>query len=305
MKIKLLTFGILFLSVFYSGFALKPDTLYPYPPWVFGLIYDDVELTTSDDITLKAWFFPAQSRENLWPDSLLAKGIPAPARTPFAPLTTKLGPTIIIANGDGGNMFYLLYYIKEFCTRGFNVLTFDWRGFGESESWPIKEGYLCHSEFLLDYDAAIDHVKSRKEVDPARIGVFGVSTGSYLSFSIAAKRGDIAAFAGRGTITTFEEVLPILRQLKPGKEILAPLDYPVEFLPGNAASTTSFPVFLIVGEHDPNSPSWMSEKIFKALKGPKEIWIVPEAGHGGNESPESVQQEAFFERVTSFFRTHL
>lgn len=285
--------------------ALKPDTLYPYPPWVFGLIYEETDIQTSDDIRIKTWFFPAQDPAELQPDSLLAKGIPAPGKKPFKTLDPEPRPTIVIANGDGGNMFYLLYYVKEFCTHGFNVLTFDWRGFGESETWPIKSGYLCHPEFLLDYEAAIDYAKSRKEVDPQRIAVFGVSTGAYLSFGIAAKRGDVAAFAGRGTITTFDEVLPVLHKLKPGKEILSPPGYPENLLPGNAATAVNFPVYLIVGEDDPNSPAWMSEAIYARLKGPKKLWIVPGAGHGGEAAPESVQPEEFFGTIVDFFRQNM
>ena len=116
-------------------------------------------------------------------------------------------------------MSYTIICAYHLSTRGFNVLTFNWRGFGESADWPIDQEELCYTQFLLDYDAAIDHVRTRTEVDTSNIGVFGYSTSAYLSFAIAAKRSDICAFAGRGLITSFADVIPILNKLFPKRPL--------------------------------------------------------------------------------------
>jgi fermentation-respiration switch protein FrsA (DUF1100 family) len=64
-------------------------------------------------------------------------------------------------------------------------------------------------------------------------------------------------------------------------------------------------VFLVVGEDDPGTPPWMSEKIAALLPGPKEVWIVPGAGHGGALAPEFTRYPEFFERVAAFLDKHM
>ena len=141
-------------------------------------------------------------------------------------------------------------YAYHFFTKKYNVLTFDWHGFGQSEDLPINENFLCYSEFLLDYDAAIDFIKYQPEVDTSRIAVFGFSTGAYLSFTQLAKRDEISAFVGRALLTSFKDVIPLLKKIKPGRIILPPTNYPRNLLPINVASKINKPVFLIVGEAD-------------------------------------------------------
>ena len=64
-------------------------------------------------------------------------------------------------------------------------------------------------------------------------------------------------------------------------------------------------VFLVVGEKDQRTPPWMSEKILALLKGPKELWIVPGAGHGGSSAPEYTGLPEFFDRLAAFFGMYL
>ena len=42
---------------------------------------------------------------------------------------------------------------------------------------------------------------------------------------------------------------------------------------------------LFCGEKDDRTPAWMSEKIMKELPGKCELWIAPEADHGGANGP--------------------
>ncbi|MDM7916551.1 MAG: alpha/beta fold hydrolase [Candidatus Eisenbacteria bacterium] len=202
-----------------------------------------------------------------------------------------------------------ILYAYHLCTRGMNAVTFDWRGFGESDAWPaegqMERDRLCYAEFLTDYAAVLDAIEQRPDVDPARIGLFGYSTGAYLSFSTAADRPEIAAFAGRALLTSFEDILPILRTVMPDRAFQAPEAYPDSLLPIRAAERVRIPVLLIVGEKDVRTPPWMSERIAEKLAGPKEVWIVPGAEHGGANGPEFVDYPAFFVRVAQFFERAL
>jgi len=76
-------------------------------------------------------------------------------------------------------------------------------------------------------------------------------------------------------------------------------------VPINAAVNITTPVFLIVGEHDKRTPPEMSERIIAKLRGPKELWIVKDAVHGGAEGPEYINPPEFFKRPAAFYNKYL
>lgn len=309
-RLRVAFFGLFagFASMVTDASALKPVRDYPATPRDYGIIFQEVAFQSADSIRLVGWFYPAQDTTGIAND-LVGRVIPVPvhlqcAPRPYSTQSTQ-APTIVLCDGDGGNMADLIFYAHQFFTRGFNVFTFDWRGFGQSADWVMDPDQLCCTEFLRDYDAAIDFVKTRPEVDPERIGLLGFSTGAYLSFAMLATHDEIAAFAGRALVTSFDDVLPILHRLDPERNFHAPADYPRDRLPINAASNVRAAVFLAVGEEDQRTPPWMSEKIVRLLKSPKELWIVPGAGHGGMSAPEFTNYPEFFEKVAAFFNRYL
>lgn len=276
------------LIVFFSlpSFAIKPDRVYRITPENLGLIYRDLNVTTSDGLKIKTWFYPAQPALS---EKEINEAWNNPVKKPYVAPYSKNRPTIIIANGDAGNMSYQqVHFALNFTSKGYNVVTFDWRGFGESSEWEINNDYLVYSEFLLDYDAVIKEVlKQNEEVDTNRIAVFGWSTGAYLSMAAASKYENIKAFVGIGLITSFDDVLPLLKQLQTHKDrnLIVPDDYPKELLPVNLAANYNKSTFLIVGEKDNRTPVWMSKKIYSLLPSKKELWIVEGAEHGGQDGP--------------------
>ncbi len=307
-RITALLTPVLIVGFVSTAFALKPLKEYAAVPSEYDIIYREVSFETKDSLTIHGWFFPAQDTAGIF--NQLVGHVPVEPHLkrsgrPYATLDSLARPTIVICEADGGNMTQFIPYAYNFCTRGFNVLLFDWRGFGQSEDWPIERDNLCYTEFLTDCHAAIDFVKQQPEVDTGRIGLFGCSTGAYVAFSVAASRDDVAAFVGRALMTSFDDVLPIVRALKPDRDLRAPADYPNELNPVNAARNMKIPVFLIVGEKDDRTPPWMSEKVMAELKGPKELWIAPGTAHGGPDGPEGMYWDEFFERTAEFFRKNM
>jgi pimeloyl-ACP methyl ester carboxylesterase len=291
------------------SYCLKPEREYRAIPADYGIIYEEVAFKTADGLYLKGWFFPAQDTTGI-ANNFIGRLLPVPDEQKCIPRDyivkyNEGGPTIIICDGDAGNMTYFIFYAYHLFTKGYNVFTFDWRGFGGSSDWPMEQDLLCCSEFITDYDAAIDYVKRRPEVDSTKIGVLGFSTGAYLSFAMAVKRTDVAAFAGRALMTSFNDLLPIVNRLDSTRTFKAPLHYPQELLPINGAKRMNKPAYIIVGEKDIRTPPWMSEKIFKLLEGPKELWIVPGAEHGGRNGPDMYNYPEFFMKVKGFFDTYM
>ena len=293
------SFVILLIALF-SGIgnchAIIPDTVYIRKPESMGLIYKNLEVITNDGYKIETWFFPAQSP--------LSEGelrdLNGNRRTYETQDETKR-PTIIVCNGDAGNMSYFqLYLAKSWTSRGFNVVTFDWRGFGKSSPFAMDRNYLCYTEMLEDYRAVVRTTSEQEEVLNGAIAVVGWSTGAYLSMITAYTDDLVNAFVGRSLPTDFDDFIPLVMKYKnkTRNELLVPEDFPTELMPVHIAPEFGKPLFLIVGENDFRTPVWMSRKIIESVPGttPKELMIVENAAHGGKEDPILIAFDDFIKR---------
>lgn len=301
--LKFVTFALLLGWMHAQVFAISPNRIYRFYPESLGLIYKDLSVTTPDGLKIKTWFFPAQTKLS---EAELDRAWAAPVKKAYKS-DDKKRPTILICNGDAGNMSYQqLAFVQYFTNKGYCVVTFDWRGFGQSSEWPMNHDYLVYSQFLIDYDAVIKQVMQEKVVETSKVAVFGWSTGAYLSMAASSKYSNINCFIGIGLMTCFEEALPVLNRVpkNASRKLIIPSDYPKELQPLFLAPTYTKSTLLIVGALDDRAPLWMSEKIYAALPSTKELWIVEGAGHTIiNESPERWQQVN--ERIVEFLDKHL
>ena len=302
------SFVILLIALF-SGIgnchAIIPDTVYIRKPESMGLIYKNLEVITNDGYKIETWFFPAQSP--------LSEGelrdLNGNRRTYETQDETKR-PTIIVCNGDAGNMSYFqLYLAKSWTSRGFNVVTFDWRGFGKSSPFAMDRNYLCYTEMLEDYRAVVRTTSEQEEVLNGAIAVVGWSTGAYLSMITAYTDDLVNAFVGRSLPTDFDDFIPLVLKYKnkTRNELLVPEDFPTELMPVHIAPEFGKPLFLIVGENDFRTPVWMSRKIIESVPGttPKELMIVENAAHGGKEDPILIAFDDFIKRTSDFLMDNL
>lgn len=292
----LVVIGIFF---FVHSYAIKPDRNYIRLPQNLGMIYKKLDVVTDDGYRIATWFYPAQDipEQNAGQSDML----------PYRTMDNKPRPTLIICNGDAGNMSYQQIMLASiYAANGFNVVTFDWRGFGESSEFLMNEDYLCYTEMLKDYEAVISSVKMQGEVDKAHIFLMGWSTGAYLSMITAYNNGNVAGCILSGTPSSFEDVIPLLAKVHPkGKSeanLIVPDDFPREQMPALIAPKFRKPIFIIVGDKDDRTPLWMSRKIYDAL--PKDIdkrlSVYENAGHGGTLSPYFVDTQRWAEETIEF-----
>ncbi|MAY74272.1 MAG: hypothetical protein CMJ31_06010 [Phycisphaerae bacterium] len=137
-----------------------------------------VWIERDDGPTLHAWFFKPPS---------------ANAGTPL--------PTIVHCHGNAGNIARHSVFVEFLPAAGFNVLLFDYRGYGESEVAPPRRAGL-----IADARAAIDHVAGREDVDADRIGMYGLSLGGTIGLAAAAKDERIKAVCSVATFSTWPAV---------------------------------------------------------------------------------------------------
>jgi alpha-beta hydrolase superfamily lysophospholipase len=111
--------------------AIKPIKEYVYTPDKFKLSYVDTTIA-SGQAELSTWLIEKDS----------AKG------------------TFILAYGDAGNKSYLLQQAYFFNARGYNVILFDYRGFGGSSAFSYDSTNLYHTEYYEDLKSVYAFAKS-------------------------------------------------------------------------------------------------------------------------------------------------
>jgi hypothetical protein len=131
-------------------------------------------------------------------------------------------PALVFITGDGAqdrdadvSGFKVFKALADHLTRsGFAVLRLDDRGVGKST------GNLENStveDFAVDALAAVAYLKTRKEIDPARVGLLGHSSGGTVASLAATRSGDVAfivlsaAPSLNGERTGDEQVIRLMR----------------------------------------------------------------------------------------------
>ena len=231
-----------------------------------------VTLRTSDGLRLLGWFAPGAQRA-----------------------------AVILVHGGGANRLQLLDEACLFSRHGYGVLVYDSRANGESDgatdTWGDGE--------QRDVSAALDYVSARPDVDPGRIAVLGFSIGGS---SVAMETsGDTRARAVilYATWSSFEA------EMKEKFHRYGPLSWwpalyamraagidPENIRPIEALRRISpRPLLMIAGTRDDDTPVAIMQTLFAAAGEPKELWVVPGAGHGGVFATAPVEYET---RVTRF-----
>jgi pimeloyl-ACP methyl ester carboxylesterase len=122
---------------------------------------------------------------------------------------------------------------------------------------------------------------------------------------VVAARSDVQALVVRGIYTTQAEYCARVTSTNAGARCSANPSWPARREPIRVATSVKTPVLLVVGEEDRLTPPAMARAVHDSLAGPKELWIAPQAGHTGFESPEYVHQRPFAVKLHGFFKLHL
>lgn len=123
---------------------------------------------------------------------------------------SKKRPTLIMVGGAETSSSELYFWSGGMAgrERGYNVLVVDMPGQG---TLPL-EGLYFRPDFEVPMKGVIDWLEKRKEVDPNRIAIYGISFGGYISIRIASAEKRIKACISStpiGNLQTFlVDVLP-------------------------------------------------------------------------------------------------
>jgi uncharacterized protein len=117
-----------------------------------------------------------------------ASGDIALAGTLILPEGSQPHPAVVLFHGSGLQKRDLIT-ARWFAAEGIAALAYDKRGVGESGGDFRKVPFM---ELCDDGLSAIKYLKSRKEIDVKRIGVWGLSQGGWLGPLAASRSADVA-----------------------------------------------------------------------------------------------------------------
>lgn len=205
---------------------------------------EDVWFNSADGTRLNGWYFASQTKPEL--------------------------ATLIFFHGNGGNISNVGWMAQRFANHGFNVLIFDYRGYGRSDGVAANE-----SDLYADGDAAVAFVMNTKGVRPEQIVLYGHSLGTAIVADVALRRtvGAVvleSGFSSASSVAT--SALPWLPRF-------------LHFLGKNRFESAlklhgvKAPILIAHGDPDRTIPTSEAQLLYAAANEPKKLLIVPGAGH--------------------------
>jgi pimeloyl-ACP methyl ester carboxylesterase len=254
------------LRWFEYAVTFQPDRYKPGQSWVVPNGADDVSFLNQDGQHLDGWFMPSKS--------------------------SKAGATVMFLHGQGGNISNVAVIGERLAAAGFNVLLFDYRGYGKSEGEISGE-----RDMYADADAAYDYLVNARGIAQDRLFLYGHSLGTAAVVDLASRRkcaGIIleSGLSSASDIASFR--LPWLPAFLHG---LARN----RFDSASKLASVLCPVLVAHGEPDNVVPTEEGRALYAAAREPKKLVIVPGAGHvvwgdGGAN---------YFNQVTTFMEESL
>lgn len=232
------------------------DRLYYYPervlrddlPATAGLDAEDISIPTADGLSLPGWRLPARGAR---------RGV------------------VLHLHGNAANRANHWPLVAFLPPHGYDVIEFDYRGYGGAPGRPSRDG------LRLDAEAALRFASDRAESAP--IILFGQSLGAVLALVLAATHADRvqgviaeAAFVSHRAIAA--DVLAGVVVAVPVARALAWLLVSRGCDPADVLDQVRGPVLVVHGSRDDVVPPAHSQAIAQRLRGRGELVIV-EGGH--------------------------
>jgi len=194
-------------------------------------------------------------------------------------------PVVIMCVGLDSTKEELDVYENIFLARGMATLAFDGPGQGEAEyDIPIRGDYEVATT------AVVDFVLTRKDLDSARIGLWGVSLGGYYAArSVAFEQRIKACISLSGPyswVETFDSRNELSREAfrvrSHAKDMAAARENAKTLTLEGVAKNISCPIYVVGGELDRLTPPHNAERIAAEVSGPCTLLIVKGGNHVAN-----------------------
>lgn len=256
-------------------FALNPSRTYKQLPDKYNMKYEEHKVKTADGAVLNAWYFPANKT------------------------TTNL---ILISHNGEGNMGDYLRRVDQFTSIGYNVVTYDYRGFGTSSEFEVDNNMYVYPHFQDDLKAMIDFCRMQYVQS---FNMYGWGIGAGLSLGIGYNRKEIKKIIADTPFLSMEDLEDRFSDWDEPMEVpFAGYDkkhepyYSLDAEPVTLKNTPKN-VFLIVGSNDILFKESDMEKLYGKQKKivAKNIYLVENPDRKDNFR---VEKAAYFEQIRGF-----
>ncbi len=249
------------------------DGLFYYPrhtldvtPASYGLTFEEVRFRAADGTKLHGWWSPAVGGSQ-------PKG------------------TVVFCHGNYGNISNHLGSVAWLPGRGFNLLLFDYRGYGQSD------GEVSRAGTVADTIGAIDFALAR---DTEHTVVFGHSLGGAVAIPAVAARPQVKAIAVEATFPSYRAAACAVA---PAFGWLMRWLVSDGFEPEDAvAGLPPRPLLVIHGTHDHIVPFHLGKRLYDLAPEPKTLY--PAKG-GRHVTPWVYEGERFEAMLCGFFEAAL
>jgi uncharacterized protein len=194
------------------------------------------------------------------------------------PATAPTLGHVLFCHGNGGNVSDRAPHASLLAAAGFDVLLFDYRGYGRSPGRAAEEATYA------DARSARAALLASDGVDPARVLYLGESLGAAVALELALAHPP-AGLILQSPFTSIRDIARVHYPFIP--RALVPQAYPsLDRIPHLRA-----PLLVLHGARDPVVPLMHGEEIFHAAPEPKRLEVFPTAAHndlGGDRWAELI-----------------
>ena len=177
---------------------------------------------------------------------------------------------VLLCHGNGGNVSDRVPHIAHLNAAGFDVLAFDYRGYGRSTGRPSEAGTYR--------DARAARRALLERADPDRVLYLGESLGAAVALELAHHHPP-AGLILQSPFTSVRDMARLHYPVVP--RALVPDAYPSLRLIRQLA----IPLLVLHGERDDIVPLLHGEELYEAAAGPKRLVRFPRAGHNDLVGP--------------------
>lgn len=271
MKNLLLLMVALGTGILLHAQPLRPTTgEYKVRPDKYGLKYQEYQIDTEDGAKLNVWLFLNQNGAS--------------------------AKYVLVSHDGQGNMSDHIDRVYRFTSKGFNVVFYDYRGFGTSSAFTYDENLYISPFQSKDFAAMLNHVKFKYS---NIIYLYGWGVGATIALGQGVHHPNTYKIAADSPANNLEGYKKKYKDAGEALEI-PPFGFDKSYEPEYALTKkadNTCEILLMLGDVDPYFNAKDAAVLTKLTK-KAELW--PLKGIKGNELYDA-DKDVYIDRIVAFF----
>lgn len=198
----------------------------------------------------------------------------------WIPAAKPEAPVLLYLHGNSSNIGDIVGRAQQFHQLA-SVLLIDYRGYGRSSG-----NFPTEASVYEDAEAAWIYLTKTRQIAPKDIVLYGHSLGGAIAIQLAVQHLEMGGVIVEGTFTSVRAMLDYRMQYQ-----LFPVDWILtqRFDSLRKVRSLQTPILFIHGTADETVPTQMSRELFAAAPEPKQLLLIPKAGHNNTASLPGTQ----------------